>query len=355
MNKLKKSTRKSFLKKSPGTLLIQPLAYTRCILLLLIFPHAAIANDAISVAVPYLPPSIDLYNETEPVGMLLMKNISTPLVIPPGTKHPLSAKKISRSTPSDSEDISQIWQIEYMKGTPLDRETSMNASVLRDSFESLQTLNTFFHSPDSSRQKALGKIHTIYFSENDDRFTAHFALLSPVQDFPQILSGIPLVNKQLADLFGKFTGKGTNVPFFGPFSVVEYLPDQEIKLQRNDYYGFPGDQSKARTLYFKVYDNVETVMRSLRSGSISMIAFPCQVLINDAMRDRTLAVIPSPFAEHDTSRLTFLNPHCNTEAGDVTEKDLLLQPEKLIVRRSLQLSSEFSKSFDFKDVTKGEI
>ncbi len=336
------------------------------------FPAQANAQDSISIAVPYLPHKIELQIQTEPsgeieplrerepVGMLIMRNISTPLIQKPGEGHPgeypLRAKKISRTLPLRSEKISQIWEVEFSKGTPLDKETNMSASVVKDSLDSLRTLYQTSLSPNSTISSALNNIHSINFADNQDRFSVYFNLLSPMQNFPDIMSRVPIINKPLADIFGASTGVGTNAPFFGHFRIVEYRPNEEIKLERNDYFGFSGNLgNRANTIYFKVFNTPEMVMRSLRSGSISMIAFPCDTLIEDARRDTTLLVIPSPLTHRKDSLWTFQKTHWEGNTDMLPDEALKIRTDVIIVRKSLKLSPEFTKSFDLSNISKGEL
>lgn len=323
--------------------------------LFFLITNNSVAQESLTIGFHYLPGKINLSSSNEPVNYFILQNISTPLLVQPGRNHPHSVKKVTRRVPDNTDLIVQTWDIEYPNSVPLDKDNNLEINTIRDTFSSLRNLPISVLPEDSHISSILNSIHSISFLQGSDRFAVSFNLLSKINNFPSQLSSLPLMNKNLAELFDNFTGTTTAIPFFGSFIIVEFVPSEQIILQRNDYYGFPGDQSKSRTVLLKVFNDNTNIMRSLRSGSISMIAFPSENLIEDAKRDQTLSVIKSPLEKNKDVNWAFEKKHWGEEVIQKEDKAQRPLAEFLIIRKSLELSEEFLNTFDLRNVSKGEI
>jgi hypothetical protein len=318
------------------------------------FSSNAYGNESITIGVPYLPSKIDLLNNTEPVTRIITRNISASLIKNTGERNPVAAVKIARRI--DPADQFPLWELEFTRGVPLEHQQSFQPSVIKDSFSSLMMLKEFSGENTSSISKLIESTDSIILSEYSDRFSAIFKLSSHFNSFPEILAKIPLIDHSRAQIFGKSLGESTNLPLYGPFKIMEHRPGEEVRMIRNEYFGFPGDQSHSRSITVKVFKETDTAMRALRTGSISMIALPCSYLIEDAKRDATLRILPSPLSnEAETDWKPILSHWKSKGDSETPGQDHEIDIKNIIVRKSMELTPEFIRSFDLKNISKGDV
>jgi ABC-type transport system substrate-binding protein len=317
-------------------------------------PAVVYGNESITIGVPYLPSKIDPLNDTEPVTRIIIKNISASLIKNTGERNPVAANKIARRI--DPSDELPVWELEFTKGVPLEHQQNFQSSVIRDSFRALMMLKEFPNANTSSITKLIESTDSIILTEYSDRFSAIFKLSRPFKSFPEILAKVPLIDHSLAQVFGKSFGESTNLPLYGPFKIMEHRPGEEIRMIRNEYFGFPGEQSHAHSVTLKVFNETDAAMRALRAGSISMIALPCAYLIEDAKRDATLRIIPSPLMNEIESDWKPMLSHWKSKGNsERPEQDHEIDLKNIIVRKSMELTPEFVRSFDLKNISKGDL
>ncbi|HMO18469.1 MAG TPA: hypothetical protein PKA63_06525 [Oligoflexia bacterium] len=365
--------------------LIKPVFISAISLALCLASVKNATSETITVGVPYLPEKIDLLNTKEPLHIILLANLGTPLLKAPGTKNSFSATKI---TQKHLTEVEQVWDLQFPAGAPISRELSFNYNVLKDSIELLQELsakNQELKTSESEKRAMLGKplensdtnhgdsnkysgnnfknksaswaspidlVKKIELVESGDySFTTRFHISNPDIDFIKAFGRTPiLIDARASEIFGlEQLGKNTNIPLFGPFRMFEYRSNEHAILKPAYDFGYPGEHSQIETLVFKVYEDQVAAMRALRAGTASMIILPSEYQIEDTARDATLRILDVPAFSINNQ-----TPHKSAwnDTSSISQEKSRIDVSKIIIRRSIQLSPQFIHSFEFKDLSR---
>lgn len=328
-----------------------------CSTFVLLTSDTILADESITIAIPYLSAKIDLFDNDEPVTRIIKNNITTSLIKKPGSNSQIAAHKIRRILGTDDQPHAETWELEYAEGIPLDKNTNLNPKTIEGSLQGLSHLETNY-SADNNLHTLLANISTISFQSGNNRFRTLISLKESDPQFPNLLNSIPLLNNTLARVFKNEIGKSTNMPFYAPFIVSEFRPEESMTLLRNDYFGYPGDQSKSHRIKFQTYDSPEEAIRSLRTGSISIIALPSLLQIEEAKRDKTLQVLPAPiFSTQPDKEWKLHRKYWKTET-DLTDESRELYTidlQSVITRKSLEYDDQFTLFFELKNVSRGQL
>jgi ABC-type transport system substrate-binding protein len=169
-----------------------------------------------------------------------------------------------------------------------------------------------------------------------------FTLKHASSDFPRILSLVPIIDTEVASIFGAEFGAGTNCSFLGPYQVRESR-DQRIVLERvPDFYR--AGKPVVSVLELVRFADAESALRALRVGAIDIIALPTAAQLADLEEDPTLIALRSPYV--NLAQLTgpwVLNSKYWSQENDEAD---LLKTDTIIVRKTLHLDQAALSRFD---------
>ena len=309
-------------------------------LILSILSSHCLASDILGISSPYLPDTIYVLDSNDLVSNIVLSNSATFLINSrKESDNPIKQLKITR----DKLNSGETWEIEYPNETPLNQTTQFSPKEVKDSVE-------FFKYSELSKissietQTSLANLDKITFSNTENGFTAKFKTKKADPEFINLLSKLPLVNKDPAEILGLDLGKGTNLPLYGMFQLIEAIPDSHYTLIKNSSFGFNTNSQGIGGFKIKKFTNSEDRMKAIRSGTIGIIVSPTLGEIADANSDPTLEVIPSPFAKRQFKMIQ--DPASESKENEVFDLT------KLIVRRSLHPDQKFRDNFELHGLLK---
>ncbi len=314
---------------------------TNFILITCVLSHITkVQAETLSISSPYLPSKIQILDSEDLVTNVILSNISSPIYKQsPETSSPLKATKTSRTKDKDNE----IWEVQYPNDVPISSTKKMNSSIIKNSISFLREYYRKQESyPTSDIGKSVFNIAEINFSDTSDGFTAKFKLKNTEANFLHSLNSMPIIDKNTAEIMEAELGKGTNLPLFGNFQIKENSPNSHYTLVRNNYFGLNSEKEAIQEVIIKKYENSESRMRSIRSGSVSIILAPTLNEIKDASSDPTLEIINSPFAKQSYKMVV-------DKKNDLDSNEIY-DLQHLIIRKSLKTDNNFINFFELHSV-----
>jgi peptide/nickel transport system substrate-binding protein len=240
------------------------------------------AKDTLTVALVSLAPTLDPHMHFERVGVLVNINMFDSLL------HRSAKLEFEPALATSWKAISDtVWEFKLRKGVKFHNGDTLTAEDVKFSFDRvLEPGKEKKKSPQYGNVRAIKEVRIV------DPDTIHIVTDKP---FPLLLERLVYfgivpkkhVEKVGDDAFGNTATVGT-----GPWKLVEYKPDQHVKLEAFD--GYWRGKPPFKTLVFRAVPEVSTQVAELKTGGVDIIRNVSADLVPDLTSHPQTSISTTP-------------------------------------------------------------
>lgn len=310
------------------------------------------ADDTLGIGTSYLPNQINLLHSNDLVTNILKNNLITYFINKEDApKDNFKPRQISKSLESDKE----FWNFEFIKKPPISQNKYLSPEIIISTFEYFKKNKVLYNIPENKNFiEIIDNVKKITYEEkNINSFLLKMEVAKNNQLFLDHLSVVPLLDAELAEIFGNEIGKNTTMPTFGYFQIKDRNENQ-IDLIRNSYFDYSSDGEKVLKVSFKKFDSSDQRLKAIRSGSISIIVAPSLRELENTKNDPTLLVLDCPFKNLGYSieeNQKFDQTDQQNQGLPTENKNVIFDLQSIIVRKSLLLDQFFLKLYQLQSIS----